>query len=179
MAGYGPLPPGRIGVAMLAKLKQGAANGALSVVSFLLTYLVCEFLFFRFLLPDMSYNIRPHLPDRADFFLQNSKSHYVPHDYIALLGDSYAASVDNWLLADGGLSDKPYHSANVIHDLTERDVASFGRVNIGSAQAMVQRVTRILDDDYCYLFPEIEPPRRFVVYFYEGNDFADNYELLL
>ena len=164
---------------MPARLKHICANATLSVVSFLLTYLVCEFLFFRFMLPSMSYNIRPHLPDRADFFMQNSKSRYVPHDYIALLGDSYAAGVGDWLLAGGGLADKPYHSANVIHDLTGRDVASFGRVNIGSAQAMVQRVTRILDDDYCYLFPEIEPPARFVVYFYEGNDFADNYELLL
>ena len=63
--------------------------------------------------------------------------------------------------------------------LPSRDVASFGRVNIGSAQAMVQRVTRILGDDYCYLFPAIEPPRRFVVYFYEGNDFDDNSGLLL
>ncbi len=164
---------------MLKKLKHLFANTALSVVSFLLTYLVCEFLFFRFMLPSMSYNIRPHLPDRADFFMQNSKSHYVPHDYIALLGDSYAVGVGDWLLAGGGLADKPYHSANVIHDLTGRDVASFGRVNIGSAQAMVQRVTRILDDDYCYLFPAIETPARFVVYFYEGNDFADNYQLLL
>ena len=164
---------------MLSRLRHFCANAALSVVSFLLTYLVCELLFFRFMLPSMSYNIRPHLPDRADFFMQNSKSHYAPHDYIALLGNSYAAGVGDWLLAGGGLADKPYHSANVIHDLTGRDVASFGRVNIGSAQAMVQRVTRILDDDYCYLFPEIETPGRFVVYFYEGNDFADNYELLL
>lgn len=110
---------------------------------------------------------------------QNSKEHYVPHDYIALLGDSYAAGVGDWLFVDGGLADKPYHSANVIHDLTHRDVASFGRVNIGSAQMMVDRVARILDDDYCYLFPPIERPRRFVVYFYEGNDISDNYELML
>ena len=164
---------------MIAKLKQLLANATVSVVSFLLTYLVCELLFFRFMLPSMSYNIRPHLPDRADFFMQNSKSRYAPRDYIALLGDSYATGVGDWLLAGGGLADKPYHSANVIHDLLGRDVASFGRVNIGSAQAVVQRVTRILDDDYCYLFPAIEPPGRFVVYFYEGNDFADNYELLV
>jgi hypothetical protein len=164
---------------MLDKLKRGLANGAVSIVAFVLTYLVCEFFFFRFMLPEMSYNIRPHLPDRADFFMQNSKSSYVPHDYVALLGDSYAAGVGDWLLAAGGLSDKPYHSANVIHDLTGRDVASFGRVNIGSAQAMVERVTRILDDDYCYLFPPIEVPKRFVVYFYEGNDIDDNQNLLM
>jgi hypothetical protein len=164
---------------MLEQLKKGLANSAVSVVAFLLTYLVCEFLFFRFMLPEMSYNIRPHLPDRADFFLQNAKNHYVPHDYIALLGDSYAAGVGDWMLANGGKTDQPYHSANVIHQLLSRDVASFGRVNIGSAQAMVQRVTRILDDDYCYLFPPIEAPSRLVVYFYEGNDIDDNYGLLL
>ena len=164
---------------MLKRLNKALADSALVVVSFLVTYLVCEFLFFRFLLPHMSFNIRPYLPDRADFFLQNSKSHYVPHDYIALLGDSYAAGVGDWLLANGGKNDRPFHSANVMHDLLSRDVASFGRVNIGSAQAMVQRVTRILDDDYCYLFPAIEPPSRFVLYFYEGNDFDDNYELIL
>src|ERR1700741_5443793 len=105
---------------MLARLKHFCANVALSVVSFLLPYLVCEFLFFRFMLPEMSYNIRPHLPDRADFFMQNAKSNYVPRDYIALLGVSYAAGGGDGLLAGGGLADKPYHSANVIHDLTGR-----------------------------------------------------------
>jgi hypothetical protein len=164
---------------MRKKFRQFFANATLSTASFLLTYLVCEFVFFRFMLPDMSYNIRPFLPDRADFFMQNSKDHYVPHDYVALLGDSYAAGVGDWLLANGGKSDKPYHSANVIHDLLHRDVASFGRVNIGSAQMMVDRVARILDDGYCYLFPPIEQPRQFVVYFYEGNDISDNYELML
>src|SRR3984957_3613466 len=171
--------PPRAGACLCASCKRFLASATVSAVSFVLTYLVCEFLFFRFMLPYMSYNIRPYLPDRADFFMQNSKDHYVPHDYIALLGDSYAAGGGDWLLAGGGLSDKPYHSANVIHDLTHRDVASFGRVNIGSAQMMVDRVARILDDDYCYLFPPIEVPRRFVVYFYEGNDISDNYELML
>jgi hypothetical protein len=164
---------------MREKFRHFLANATVSAVSFMVTYLVCELLFFRFMLPYMSYNIRPYLPERADFFMQNSKDHYVPHDYIALLGDSYAVGVGDWLLAGGGLSDKPYGSANIIHDLTHQDVASFGRVNIGSAQMMVDRVARILDDDYCYLFPRIEQPRRFFVYFYEGNDISDNYELML
>jgi len=34
---------------------------------------------------------------------------------------------------------------------------------------MVQRVTRIVDDDYCYLFPPVEAPSRFVAYFYEAT----------
>src|SRR3974377_436118 len=73
-------PRGGHGVPRLEKLKRGLANGAVSAVAFVLTYLVCEFVFFRLMLPEMSYNIRPHLPDRADFFMQNSKSHYVPND---------------------------------------------------------------------------------------------------
>src|SRR3974390_2958357 len=89
-------PRGGNGLPMLEKLKRGLANGAVSAVAFVLTYLVCEFVFFRLMLPEMSYNIRPHLPDRADFFLQNAKSHYVPHVHIALLGDSYAAGVGDW-----------------------------------------------------------------------------------
>ena len=107
--------------AMPQRLKAFLANTALVVISLAITYLVGEFVFFRYLLPDMSMNLRPHLPDRADFFLQNSKARHVPHDYIALVGDSYAQGMGDWLLAVGGKSDQPYHSANVIHDLLGRD----------------------------------------------------------
>jgi hypothetical protein len=160
------------------RLKAFLANIALVVISLAITYFIGEFVFFRDLLPDMSMNLRPHLPDRADFFLQNSKAQRVPHDYIALLGDSYAQGMGDWLLAVGGKSDQPYHSANVIHDLLGRDVVTFGRASAGSAEGMVLRLTRILGDGYCYIFPPIEAPKQFVVYFYEGNDIDDNNELL-
>lgn len=164
--------------AMPKRLKAFLANTAVVLVSLAITYLVGEFVFFRYLLPDMSMNLRPHLPDRADFFLQNSKAELVPHDYIALVGDSYAQGMGDWLLAVGGKSDQPYHSANVIHDLLGRDVVTFGRASAGSAEGMVLRLTRILGDGYCYIFPPIEQPKQFFIYFYEGNDIDDNNELL-
>ncbi len=159
-------------------LKSGLINVALVIASLLVAYIIGEFVFFRELLPYVSLNLRPHLPDRADFYLQNSKSAYIVHDYIALVGDSYAQGMGDWLLSVGGKNDKPYHSANVIHDILGRDVVTFGRAAAGSAEGMVLRTTRILGDSYCPVFPPIEQPKKFFVYFYEGNDIDDNNELL-
>lgn len=160
------------------RLKDALANGALTMSSIVITYLFLEVLFFRFMLPHLPLQYRVYLPDRADFFLQLSKSQYVPRDYIALVGDSYAQGLGDWLLSLGGKSNKPYHSADIIHEILHRDVVSLGRAQAGSAEAMVLRVTRIYDDTYCYLFPDIGQPTRFLIYFYEGNDLEDNYELL-
>ena len=78
---------------MIARFKTHLANTALVAVSLLLTYFVAEFVFFRVLLPSMPLQLRPHLPDVADVLVQNSKSSFVPHDYISLLGDSHAEGI--------------------------------------------------------------------------------------
>jgi hypothetical protein len=165
-------------VAASNPLKNAAINIALVVVSSAITYLILEVIFFRLMLPHLPLQYRVYLPDRADFFLQISKSQYVPKDYIALIGDSYAQGMGDWLLSLGYKSSEPYHSADVIHEKLGQDVASLGRARSGSAEAMVLRVARIFNDPYCYLFPAIPPPKRFLVYFYEGNDIEDNYELI-
>lgn len=150
---------------MKAGLRNALANMVLVAVSLALTYAVLEVVFFRLMLPGLPLTWRLYLPDRADFFLQVSKSQYVPHDYLALVGDSYAQGMGDWLLSQNGKGARPYHSADVIHDILGRDVASFGRASAGSAEGMVLRVTRILGDRYCYLFPAIEAPKRFLVHF--------------
>jgi hypothetical protein len=150
------------------------ANALLVLGSTLLAYYAIEFAFFRFLLPRASINLMAHLPDTADVLVQNAKSHYVPLDYIALLGDSYAEGVGDWLLQANGDRAKPFHSANVIHDATGRDVASFGREGNSSAQALVRSPARIFAGTRCFIFPRIEPPREMFIYYYEGNDANDN-----
>ena len=70
------------------RLRAGLTNVLLVTVSVLLTYAVAEVVFFRVALPYLSLSTLPHIPDRAAFFLQGSKTQYVPHDYIALIGDS-------------------------------------------------------------------------------------------
>ena len=163
---------------MSKKLKSALANAALTLVSIVLTYAVLEVVFFRLILPYLPLTYRVYLPDRADFFLQVSKSHYVPRDYIALVGDSYAQGMGDWLLSQDTKSSKAFHSADVIHALTGRDVSSFGRAAAGSAESMVLRVTRILRDRYCFLFPAIDVPKQVFVYYYEGNDIDDNFKLV-
>ena len=159
---------------MMARLKIHLANTALVLVSVLLTYFVAEFIFFRVLLPNMPLQLRPHLPDVADVLVQNSKSGFVPHDYIALLGDSYAEGIGEWLWQTEGNRAKPFHSANVIHDLTGRDVVSFGKGGAGSAEGIVERPAGVFSGNSCYLFPSIEPPSQMFIYYYEGNDVEDN-----
>jgi hypothetical protein len=163
---------------MSLRINHALTNLALVFASLVVTYGILEVVFFRIIAPELPLTFRLYLPDRADFFLQISKSQYVPKDYIALVGDSYAQGQGDWLMSQGGKGAQPYHSADVIHELLVRDVASYGRAAAGSAEAMVLRVTRILGDKSCFLFPAIEVPSQFFVYFYEGNDIDDNYKLV-
>jgi hypothetical protein len=166
-----PVPPGD---RMIARFKQILANAALVTVSVLLTYTLLEFAVFRLFLPFVPLKVRPALPDRAEVLAQHTKRNYLPHDYIALLGDSYAEGRGDWLLQGGGNRNSPFHSADVIREATGRDVVSFARGGAGSAEGIVLRPARILTSSRCILFPEMESPRQMFIYFYEGNDMEDN-----
>ena len=152
-------------------------NAAIVVVSLTVSYLVFSFITFRILLPNWSLNVRPYFTEMVDVLVQNSKAGYVPHDYIALLGDSYAAGHGDWLLSAKGNRAKDFHSAHVLHDLTGRDVITLGRAGAGSAQAMVRQPSRVFGE-HCFFFPKLEAPRQVFVYFYEGNDLYDNIVLI-
>jgi hypothetical protein len=114
-------------VTLRERVKDALGNILLVAASITICYAVAEFVFFRFMLPYMSLNILPHLPDRAAYFMQSSKSHFVPRDYIVLVGDSYAQGMGDWLYANSGDQSKPHHSANVLHDQLGTDVVSVGR----------------------------------------------------
>jgi hypothetical protein len=158
---------------MRPSLKSALANSALVLVSLAVTYLAASFVIFRLLLPHLSLNLHPHFPDIAELFAQTSKVGTVPRDYIALLGDSYAEGQGDGLLAASGDRAKFVHSAHVLHRLTGRDVVSLGIGGAGSVQAMVRQPARIILGD-CFLYPQLEPPRQILVYFYEGNDLDEN-----
>jgi hypothetical protein len=159
---------------LTARFKSHLLNSALIIASVLLTYFLLEFAFFRLFLPTMPLRLRPHLPDIADVLTQNSKSAFVPHHYIALLGDSYAEGLGDWLWQTKGNRSKPFASANVIHELTGRDVVSFGKGGAGSAEGIVERPAGVFSGASCYLFPAIRAPSQMFIYYYEGNDVEDN-----
>jgi hypothetical protein len=160
------------------RVSSAIVNLLLAIGSLLLCYVVLEYAVFRVALPYLPVDVRMHLPDIADVLAQNSKSGYLPHDYVALIGDSYAEGLGDWLLQQGGDRTKPFHSADVIRQTTGRDVVSFGKGGAGSAEAIVRRTARELPASRCTVFPTFENPRQMFVYFYEGNDVEDNSHFL-
>jgi hypothetical protein len=78
------------------------------------------------------------------------------------------------LLAAGENEARAIHAAHVVHDLTGKDVVSFGRGGSSSAEGLVRQPARILGGSGCFIFPTIEEPSRIFAYFYEGNDIQDN-----
>jgi len=150
------------------------SNALLVLASTLLCYVAMEYAMFRVALPYLPVDVRPHLPDTVDVLAQTSKAGYLPHDYVALLGDSYAEGLGDWLLDVGGDRTKPHHTADVIRQATGRDVVSFGKGGAGSAEGIVLRPARVFPSYHCSVFPAFEVPRQMFVYFYEGNDIEDN-----
>jgi len=162
-------------VGKLSSLARRAfANTLLLVASLLCGYVMMEYALFRVMLPVAPLDIHSSLPAVADVLTQTSKSGYLPKDYIALLGDSYAEGYGDWLQQAKGKSNGPFHSAHVIHQQTGRDVVSFGIGGAGSAEAMVLRPAEVFPSSTCSIFPAIDRPRQMLVYFYEGNDLEDN-----
>jgi hypothetical protein len=154
--------------------RRAVANTLLVVASVLFGYVTLEYAVFRVMLPVAPLDIHSSLPAVADVLTQTSKSHYLPEDYIALLGDSYAEGYGDWLQQAKGKRNGPFHSAHIIHQQTGRDVVSFGIGGAGSAEAMVLRPAEVFPSSTCSIFPAIEQPRQMLVYFYEGNDLEDN-----
>ena len=170
-------PPGgakEAGSPFRSRAARAMASLLLVIISTSLTYIALEFALFRMLLPQLPVDLAPFLPGAASVLMQDSKSEFMPHRYIALLGDSYALGVGDWLLEARSKGTKPFHSAHVIQEATGRDVASFAREGYGSAQALVYEPSRIFPEPPCLVLPTIEPPREMFIYFYEGNDVNDN-----
>ncbi len=158
--------------------RQAFVNTLLMFASVLLCYVVMEYALFRVMLPLAPFDLHSRIPPAADVLKQTSKVAYLPHDYIAILGDSYAEGLGDWLQEVGSKRTAPFHSADVIHAQTGRDVVSFGIGGAGSAEAMVMQPARIFPSSPCSVFPAIEPPRQMFVYFYEGNDIEDNIKFI-
>jgi hypothetical protein len=168
----------RIRVPSRRKIRTLSFNTLLVLVSTIFGYLIVEFVFFRIFLANVKFDIRAHLPETAEVLVQNSKADFVPRNYIALLGDSYAEGVGDWLLNNRGNEALPFSPADVLHSLTGRDVASFGRGGSSSAEGLVRQPARILAGSQCLIFPTLSEPEQILAFFYAGNDIQDNLRFL-
>lgn len=157
-------------------LKAIAINAIVVVVSFVLAYSLVELVFFRLLFGNVHLAARPYLPETAGALVQKTKAGLVPRNYVAILGDSYAEGWGDESLKAGDDFGRWFSAADVVHELTGRDVVTFGKAGAGSAEAFVMLLSRALDGSRCATFPSIGDPDQVFAYFYEGNDLGDNSE---
>ncbi len=159
---------------MTFRRRLGAMLGNLALLagSLAVVYVGMGAVFLGFgpaLMPGMAH----FFPVAATIWWQPSAPHPDRHDYIAILGDSYAAGMGDWHAARRSRLE-PYHSADVIRARTGRDVLSFGRAGAGSAEALVLYPAQALAAGRCLIFGQPRRPSEIVFYFYEGNDLDNN-----
>jgi len=105
---------------------------------------------------------------------QPTKRAALPKDYVAILGDSFAHGAGNWLLSADHNDNPPFHSTYAIHQSTGRDVVTFANSGSGSIDGLILHPVRAFETINSSPFIKILPPETVVIYFYEGNDLANN-----
>ncbi len=146
----------------------------LSAVSFLLVICFVEFAAapLAFTLVPMKHHAA--FPVQVRVLTQSSKRAAVPQDYIAIVGDSYAAGGGDWLMNVDHDRNPPYHSAHVLRDLTGKDVVTFGAAGADSLRGLITEPFTTLSYLRETALYATDDPDFIVAYFYEGNDLSDN-----
>jgi len=158
-----------------------AKNFALLLTSFLLIFVLGEWLFPKFLgkLPLRLYG---SVDKNLRILAQSSKKGLLPNEYIAITGDSYAVGAGDWLEeVRGGTSffgSPSYSPAHLINEKTGIDVVSFGQGGVGSFGGIWKEpITQFLHINSVKKY-HLSPPKYLLVFFYEGNDIYDNVKFL-
>lgn len=150
-------------------------NLAISFVAFCLLYALLEWTFFYWFPQVFPTNAAMMATDEGVHpILQSSKKSVVPENYIGLLGDSYAQGMGDWATQEMSKPMARYGSANLLHEMTGRDVISFGAAGAGSVRGIITEPTSQLAYIKQYVSAAFPDPELILVYFYEGNDLYDN-----
>ncbi len=160
------------------KYRDIIINLALAVLPILIIYALFEFVFFKPLIPKLSLRYQSRLPESFQMLAQVSKKSTMPHDYILILGDSYAAGWGDWLQSANQSKNKPYASHDIIHEMIGKDVVNCGMAGGSPMETLIRKPInrfRYLRKTWLY---KPEDPKEILFYFYEGNDLQDNLERL-
>lgn len=148
-------------------------NWLLALVSTLFFLTVVEFTLWRPNLMLMPLALHQQL-GFLDILAQSSKMATLPSaGYVAVIGDSYAEGLGDWLMEEIGHGNPPYSSAHVLHAQTGRDVLSFGFRGGHPAWTYSFEVTAAQDGINRYHGLELPPAGDVFAFFYEGNDIND------
>ena len=144
-----------------------------------LTVIACTFLILESVIEDRFIAQTPvkfhfALPASLAILAQSSKSSRLPENYIAIAGDSYAQGKGDWLLQIDPDTNTEFNSGHVLHDLTGKDVITFGKSGASNIKGWVrepiakyQFLKRNIDSD-------LQEPDIILAYFYAGNDLLEN-----
>ncbi len=107
---------------------------------------------------------------------QSSKRSYLPKNYIALAGDSYAMGMGDAMYEPIPNAREPrFGSAHTIQDMTARDVITFGQPGSGSIRGAISNPISGLRYLHSAVDKNFPSPAWLLIYFYEGNDLTENW----
>ena len=154
-------------------LKLRLKNTLTVIVSIVVFLLVLEVVVLNWLMPLMPLKVHHHFYSFR-ILAQPTKQAALPNNYVAILGDSFAHGAGDWLFSADHNNNPPFHSTHVIHKSTGRDVVSFASSGRGSIDGLILDPVRVFETINSSPFIKIPPPETVVIYFYEGNDLANN-----
>jgi len=145
----------------------------LSLCSVFFCYLLIELLFpysMRFL----PLKLKHLVDDGLVPLTEKSRSSKVPHNYIAILGDSYAKGKGDWLFNANPNSNPDHNIGHILHNTLKRDILNMGRSGSGNLWSMVELPVAYLNYINASFHFDLSNPEQFVIFFYEGNDLNNN-----
>jgi len=154
--------------------RRRAQNAALVVAALIASWALIELVVFPPLVRHLPLRLHEHLDEPLRLLAQSAKKGTIPHDYLAVLGDSYAQGRGDWLLEVDPADNPPFAAYHLVHARLGVDVLSFGQGAAGSLGAVVRGPAAAFAFLNSTLRYRIEPPRFITVLFYEGNDVQDN-----
>ena len=154
-------------------MRERLINAGLVAVSLLVGYLALDFGLFHHVIDRIPLRLSQHL-GKVKVFGQSSKAGPIPHDYVAIFGDSYAAGAGDWLIAVGDHGNPDFQATHVLHRLTGRDVVTFGAVGTGTLQNMVVEPVKTFESINIGSAFHLDPPKRIFAYFYEAACLSRN-----
>lgn len=154
-------------------LHTRTANWLLALVSTLIFLIIIEFTMWRPNLKLIPLTLQQQL-GYLEILGQSSKKGTVPEPgYIAIIGDSYAEGLGDWLSEELYNGNPPYSASHVLQGETGRDVLSFGFRGGQPAWTLTFELTAALNGVNRYHGIELPAAGDVFAYFYEGNDIND------
>ena len=157
-------------------LRKIAFNFILMLGTIFLCLLIGELLF-PYVLTKIPIKLQGYVDRELLTLAQSSKKSIVPNNYIAIVGDSYAAGVGEWLeheIKTNPYSNPDFASGHILHQELGEDVVSFGSSGVGSILGLVFLPIVNLKSVNSYLAFNMDKPRQILVYFFAGNDIENN-----